>query len=100
MERIEYEREIHSLAKHIAEEAAEYDRDVSDVLHETIDGHKWVIYTAYNFDVLKWSENDNYAEHEFGPGAVRDERGMRWDSMAYWAMHADVQNALAELADV
>lgn len=60
-----YWEEIESIVKNCFDEK-EYD-DVSedtweDRLYEIIDGHQWVIYTAYYFDVLKHSNNDEAIE--------------------------------------
>ncbi len=81
----EYWTEIAAIAAEVTREARAYERDISDVLHETIDGHQWVIYTAYNFDVAKLSPNSD-AWEEWGITA-----GPMFDAQrAYCAMHADV----------
>ena len=60
-------------------------------LHETIDGHQWVIYTAYNFDILRHSPNNDYSVVNFGAEGVANEAGMNWGYLAYGALYADVQ---------
>jgi hypothetical protein len=48
-----------------AKEAA--DELINDsLLHETIDGHQWVIYCGYNLDVLKYSDNPDYMIDNLG----------------------------------
>lgn len=68
--------------------------DISDALHETIDGHQWVIYTSYCFDVLRHSDNWEYGADE---GLIDTKSGSLSDILraaVYWAMYADVQNDL------
>ena len=36
------------------------------LLHETIDGHEWIIYYSYNLDILQHSSNDDYMIDELG----------------------------------
>jgi hypothetical protein len=64
----EYWTEIESLAKAVSEEARKGRRDIRDALHETIDGHGWVIYLAYHFDVLRHSPNEDAYFDEMGTG--------------------------------
>ncbi len=83
----QYWQEIQAVAQSVTEEAREYGREISEVLHETIDGHQWVIYTAYNYDVAKQSPNDDAWQEVYG-GEVRIENfnAVR----AYFAMYQDV----------
>ena len=109
----EYWNEVESLAKSIIADAmAENDNDkdaaMDDIndsrLHATIDGHQWVIYTAYNLDVYQHSENSDYFIDNFGndeAGAILKDRGL--DGLhaviAFYALYADVQDKINELAD-
>jgi len=107
----EYYGEISSLAEMMTEEVLSEtigDREAAEEiindsrLHETIDGHQWVIYYAYNLDVLQYSRNDDYFEENIG-GAdqVLKDGGISQLHMvmAYWAMYADVQEYLDEAMD-
>lgn len=87
----EYSKEISELAESIAKEAREEGRDVSDVLHETIDGHQWVIYTAYHFDVLKHSKNDGAYFEEYGELTLK---ALDLAQIVYAAMAADVRDEM------
>lgn len=106
----EYTTEIKELAESIVETAYnEYD-EVTDqesaeelindtLLHETIDGHQWVIYCAYNDDVLKYSDNDEAYQDCYGNedlGALVAEKGIDGvkPMMAFFAMYQDVQDQL------
>jgi hypothetical protein len=53
----EYLAEVRSIAKNAIEEAGEYEQDVYDTAHEAVDGHQWIIYYAYNDDVIRHSGN-------------------------------------------
>ena len=75
------------------------------LLHETIDGHEWIIYTAYNLDVIQYSRNDEYYKEIYSDrdaGEMLANGGL--DSVhtmiAFWAMYADVQGELDSALDV
>jgi hypothetical protein len=57
MTRSEYRTEIASIAEEIQDEIRRNGGDVQDRVHEYCDGHQWVIYTEYNYDVLANSAN-------------------------------------------
>lgn len=86
----EYWTEIAELAKSITEEARNEDREISEALHETIDSHEWVIYTARAMRVLCISNNDGYSAENFGVDSVVKDGVMQWSAMAFGAMYADV----------
>lgn len=86
----EYWEEIEALAKSIPREARERGDDPSDVLHETIDGHQFVIYTAEAREVLAHSPNDSAIFDEMGEQTVSD-WGTIFSQAAYFAMCADVR---------
>ena len=95
--RAEYREEIRSLA---AEAIAECDGDrerIDDWLHETIDGHEWVIYTfkaqfvALVCDCDAWDAAE-VDDPEVGP--VRTER-VAYCAMTYDA-RSEVERQLAE----
>lgn len=108
----DYTKEILEIAESMVETAFdEYDEveTVEDaeelindtLLHEAIDGHQWVIYYAYNDDVLKHSDNDEayqdvYCNEDLG--ALVAEKGIDGvkPMMAYFAMYQDVQDHLSD----
>lgn len=114
---VQYYNEVSSLAYTIAEEAmdqSDNDRSAAEdlindsLLHETIDGHQWIIYYAYNLDVYQHSDNSDYLVDNFGneeAGYILKEKGMDslHQALAFWALYADVQekisNALDEIED-
>lgn len=96
MEQQEYWTEISSLAAELvrAVRADETD-DPYQWLHETIDGHQWVIYTGYNLDVLRHSGNDSAAWDE-GLAQSCDSWGSVLACAAFCAMQRDILDELAE----
>jgi len=88
-----YHDEIRSLAEEAvreypfpADDENEEDRDTW--LHETIDGHEYVIYTAKAQAVALASDNADACEEEMGQKPEND--GIR----AYFAMLADVREQI------
>jgi len=87
----QYEQEVTSLAKEAAERIRAGDEQ-SDVVHELCDGHQWVIYTYYNYQVMQLSRQDAFelAKDVFGTeGLTSSAVG------AYLCLEADVNEALS-----
>ena len=109
----QYWNEVQDLAVSIAEDAMlscdnnreEAEELINDsLLHETIDGHQWVIYYAYNLDVLQYSDNSDYYIDNFGgddASYVLKEKGLDGlhQAFAFWALYADVQDKISEALD-
>ena len=111
----EYNTEIKSIAECMVSTAFnEYDEVetieqaeelINDsLLHETIDGHQWIIYYSYNDDVIRYSDNadayqDVYSNED--AGALIAEKGLDdfGTVRAYWAMYTDVQEQLQEVLE-
>jgi hypothetical protein len=116
---VEYWKEVSALAESIVSEAADYtncntadtfDRDtVFDrinecTLHETIDGHPWVIYYAYNLSVLEHSDNSDHMIDNLGAesaGEVLKDSGLSGlhSALAFWALYADVADHIDSALD-
>ena len=104
-----YWQEVEDLASYIAKEALdqtdtleEAEELINDsLLHETIDGHQWVIYYSYNLDVLQHSDNADYMiDNIGGESEILKEKGLSGlhSALAFWALCADVQERItAEL---
>ena len=109
----QYWNEVQSLAVSIAEDAmlqCDNNRDEAEelindsLLHETIDGHQWVIYYAYNLDVYQHSNNSDYYIDNFGAddaAIVLKERGLHGlhQDLAFYALFADVQEKIKDALD-
>ena len=72
--------------------ASEYgeDCDQYDALHETLDGHQWVIYTHKARAVIAHTDNPNALMDEFGSDAGGD---MFDERRAFCAMMQDIIDA-------
>ena len=109
----EYWNEVNEIADIIAcESMQECDNDreqaeelINDSrLHETIDGHQWVIYYSYNLDVIKHSDNADYMQDNFGAECIAaslESGGIDGlhTAMAFWALYADVQDLISDKLD-
>ena len=108
----DYFTEVNELAKSVFDEVMqEHDQDMYsaedhfyDRLHETIDGHEWVIYNHYNLQVLQHASNPEAMIDELGAGSVGhslSEGGLSTLHMhlALWALKEDVNEALQSLIE-
>lgn len=66
------------------------DRDLSDVITETVDGSSYVIYNAQAATLLSLSENADAYDNENG------EAGASVNVRAFYAMEADLRDAITE----
>ena len=106
MNNTEYWKEVNDTAECIIESATnDYDLDsytdieelINDVvLHETIDGHEYIIYTHNHLPILQHSPNDTYMVDNIGGLDESLKQGL--DTLhchlAFWAFYADVQEAV------
>lgn len=108
----EYWNQVEAIARDIVSDAMELrdnDREQAEefiqdiLLHETIDGHQWIIYYAYSLDVIEHSLNEDYCVDNFGlDGLICNLKKSLNDlhqNIAYWALYADVQDKLSEAMD-
>ncbi len=97
--RDEYWNEIRSIAQEMAEEFAggehgtgEQAREAfSERLHETIDGHQWVIYTYQSQCIVPHSDSDGYSAENFGAESVVGPDGVNWAALAFGCLYGDVE---------
>ncbi len=110
MNNTEYWKEVNDTAEYIISESTEYfdgDYDspeeyINDsLLHETIDGHEYIIYTANHLPILQISSNSDYMADNIGGLEESLKQGL--DTLhchlAFWAFYADVQDKLNDLID-
>ena len=97
----DYWAEVEDLAKQIAKEARETGNDRSDVAHETVDGHEWVIYTYKARFVLLYSSNEDAATDDMGRDAFDgcETLASIYERAAFFALLADVNEALADIPE-
>ena len=97
-----YDQEIENIGRESLLSNEEYGIDDSEI-NERIDSHRWVIYTVYNLDVLRFSSNEEYGIEQ---GLINANQILKEDGLAklhsvlaYWAMYADVQDWIEEHKD-
>lgn len=109
----QYWIEVEALANQIAQDAmSQCDNDRSDaedlindsLLHETIDGHQWIIYNAYHLDIYQYSRNSEYYIENFGAddtALILRESGLAGLhlALAFYALYADVQEKITDALD-
>jgi len=103
----EYYSELQTMADELVKEVRSGDYGTGEqarewlieTVHERIDRHQYVIYTAYNQELLAISNNDGAYVENFGPeGLVRDGR-LNWAAMAYAAMEQDLWEVMGRIED-
>ena len=109
----QYWTEVETLATQIAQDAmSQCDNVRSDaeeliadsLMHETIGAHQWVIYNAYNLELLQYSDNSDYYVDNLGmddAALVLKEGGLNGlhQALAFWALFADVQGKINDALD-
>ena len=92
----EYWNEVSTIGQDIIDNALEYGSDVSDLTHEAIDGHEWIIYTFYHDQILSFTDNDEayldiYSNEDLGE--LVKEHGLDHARMvqAFYALDMDVR---------
>jgi hypothetical protein len=100
-----YWAEVRSLAEDVINEARDNatsgdwtdEDDLRTYIHESIDGHAWVIYTARAQMVCLASDNDGAGMEEglVDPASFKD--GIPWSQLAYCAMERDLYEHLDAL---
>lgn len=110
---LKYQAEVRNIATSLVEEAmSQTDNDSEEamelindsMLHETIDGHEWIIYTFYNLQVIQRSENPDAMVDMYGSDGLGDiikEKGLSGlhATMAFCALEQDVQEYLSIAMD-
>ena len=93
----EYWKQVDGIVSDLIEEgqADKLDTDeLTERLHETIDGHEWVIYTGYHYEVLQHSPNDGYSVENFGADSIVKDGVLDTAALAYGALYGDVSERL------
>lgn len=92
----EYITEVKSCAAAAFESLDNLD-ELHDRIHEIVDGHSWIIYTARNLDVLANTDNRDAYFADMGgfPGEHVYTLADLTMPVAFWAMRADVMDQIA-----
>ena len=100
MTRKEYWDQIRSIREDLADEYRTEGSDedpnewFNDRLHETIDGHQWIIYNAYNLDVLRFTDNEDAYIDNFGEWPADSDLSRIHTLAAFEAMRQDVSDGI------
>lgn len=95
-----YYSEVESIADEAIKEHPEDEEARGEWIHETCDGHNYVIYTYKAQLVLAVSENSDAYGDEFGTeGIVCDDGSVNYSALAYMALRRDVEEAVSRLVD-
>ncbi len=102
--RHEYHNEVRSLADDVRAEVKAgrlADSEAVDTyLHETIDGHQWVIYTWRSQMVALVSDNSDAFVDQFGTEGLVKDGAINWAGMAYCALEQDVRESLGDIDEL
>jgi polyhydroxyalkanoate synthesis regulator phasin len=95
----EYSEGIESMASEVIEECLEYGSDLSDMIHEKVDGDEWIIYTYYHGYVIKFSDNEDayldiYSSEDLGELIRTQDLDAVIQARAFFAMDADLRQAV------
>ena len=108
----EYWLEVNNIANSLLtdnkadyEDKEELEEAINDtLLHETIDGHQWIIYYSYNLCVYQHSQYQDYYINNLGVECMAESlkqgglQGLH-QGLAYWCLYADVQEALCSVLE-
>lgn len=93
-----YRQQCNELAQEAADEYGYDTEEARGWIWDTVDGHEWVIYTFYHFQVLQHSDNSGYTIENFGSDNLVDSNGqLNTMSLTFGALHADVMEAYERL---
>jgi hypothetical protein len=99
----EYTETMHSLIDSVYEEFKRDDtQELSDIVHETVDGHQWVIYYAHAWDLVGFVRRIDFDEYAEAQDMLSDigEHTSDLDTLmtqiAYWIMYNNVYGAVCE----
>jgi hypothetical protein len=91
----DYWKEVKSLAHDAVEDHPDDEDAQVDRVREDVDGHQWIIYYGYNYDILKHTENDDaFTEYGDIPTDKQKSSSDILQYLAYCAFEADVMAAL------
>jgi hypothetical protein len=103
MNHSEYTETMHSLIDSVYEEVKRDEtQELSDIVHETVDGHQWVIYYAQAWDLVSFVRQFDFSEYvaaqdyleDIGEGTTDLDTLMT--QMAFWIMYNIIHGAVQE----
>jgi hypothetical protein len=95
-----YMESVDSMAREVLDAVRDEGADEHDRLWEAVDGSWWIIYTHAQIKVLSYSRNDDAMWEETGAGPSNcDSAGAVYTALAFYAMRADVMEAIDRIRD-
>lgn len=100
---MEYEREVAAVARDIVEECIKHGQDIADSIHDTVDGHEWMIYTRHHQEIIDRSSYpdaylDVYSHEDLGRIVADQGLDSAIQARAFFAFEHDVRNEVYEIA--
>lgn len=94
----DYWNEVKECQKYLVTEYGKHHDELYDRLHELVDSHEYVIYTANYMPILQYTDNAEYGIDE-GLIDVRQEvysggLDKLHQVLVYWAFYADIMEGL------
>lgn len=96
----DYRNTVLTYAKDAFDRSRAGEEELSDVIHLLVDSSCWVIYTWRARLVCQWSENEDAYFEESGFAIKASNACELWQTLAFYAMRADVTQAWGALAAV
>jgi hypothetical protein len=88
---------VSNLVDEIKSGQLETEDEAREWLHQTIDGHHDVIYTACAKDILRYSNNEDALAEESGSEELVRDGQINWSGMAFAALMADVMEEIEDI---
>lgn len=99
----EYTQTMNALVDSVYDELKRDDtQELSDVVHDTIDGHQWVIYYAQAWDLVGFVRQADFSEYAEAQYTIENVCEPTTDldtlitQMAYWVLYNIVYGAVQE----
>ena len=99
----EYTTTMYALIDSAYEELKRDDtQELSDIVHEMVDGHQWVIYYAQALDLVSFVRRIDFDEYAEAQSILEDIGELTADldtlasQLAYWIMYNNVYGAVQE----
>lgn len=91
----EYWDEINKICSEIIDNR-EDGEDTVDMIHSTMDGHKFVVFYGYHKHIMEHTNNEDSFIDRFGVIEHVDSYLKCMAEFAYWAMYDDIYDKLIE----
>lgn len=99
-----YTNEVESIAEAVYQEVRDYGGELHELASQAVDGHQWIIYTAYHAEIISCATEpdayqDVYTDADLGRLVAEGGVSAATQAQAFFAFEQDVNAALYELTD-